>query len=443
MKAKKRILALVCAVSALTATAASAQWQFAGYDTTNPPEYGKIYNEILNGKYTSKQKIEKLDPEAAEWKFEGYELQYPHAGYERLYLEGNAQKAITRKTSRFPQWETRFRDFMWEVCGDHRIYQRQQTKINNSYWAWDFGADAYDESLVFVPTTRYAAVTDSFGLYGIANLDPNGNYVFDINNNVYNDEKYTLYADFGVMPKAFNVKLDEEGNPTKEIVDGDFFNAENLSRLDENTHEFAVSDWEIAQNLDIMKSKFVTGPSYYGENGTKDVAAMYYANREYNWAWDADTVVNTHETEIGWTKPQYEMAEPYFYYQYLIVDGLVMDGRADTPRIYRRTGGKASPDIEWRYAFVEADYPFNVVEYKFIRDNDGKMVQAFDENGVPEFRYPSGEFGNSYFKVTDTEIQYWIKDAKGDRMVESISRNDSDFGSWYEGYMNGGAYVTQ
>ncbi|MDD6734985.1 MAG: hypothetical protein PUE13_01580 [Clostridiales bacterium] len=441
MKSKK-ITALCCAITALTCASASAQWQFAGYDTTNPPEYGKIFNEVIDGKYTSKQKIEKLEPEAAEWKFEGYELQYPHAGYERLYLEGNIQRGITRTTSQFPQWETKFRDFMWEVSGEHRIFQRQQTKINNKYWEWDFGGNAYDESLVFVPTTRYATVTDSFEDYGIANLDMDGNYVFDINGNIYNEEKYTLYSDFNVMPRAFNVKLDEEGNPTKEIVEGDFFDSANLSVLDEN-NQFAVTDWDIAQYIELMKSKFVTGPSYYGENGTKDVAAMYFANKDYGWNWDWDTVINTREAQIDWTKPVYEMAEPYNYYQYLIVNGLVMDGRNDTPRIYRFTGGKATPDVEWKYAFVEADYPYNIVEYKFIRGNDGKMVQAYDENGVPEHRYPSGEFGNSYFKVTDTEVQYWIRDTKGDRMVDSISRTDSDFGNWYEGYINAAGYVTE
>ncbi len=89
MKSAKRISAFVMAVAKLT-TAASAEWQFAGYDTTNPTAYGKIYNEIIAGKYTSKQKVDTVKEEDVSWKFEGYELSYPHIGYERLYLEGNA-----------------------------------------------------------------------------------------------------------------------------------------------------------------------------------------------------------------------------------------------------------------------------------------------------------------------------------------------------------------
>ena len=438
---RKNILTIAVAVSLLAATAASAEWRFAGYDTTNPPEYGKIYNEVLNGKYTSKQKVDPVAQKDVEWKFEGYELAYPHAGYERLYLEGNAQKAITRTTSAFPQWETRFRDYMWEVSGDHKIYQRQQTKINNKYWAWDFGKDAYDESYVFVPTTRYAAVTVDYRNYGFANLDTDGNYVFDVNGNIYNEEKYELYADFEVMPEAFNVILDEYGNPTKEIKAGDFFHSDNLSLLDA-TNQFAVADWEIAEQIDNMQSKFVTGPSYYGENPTKDVAAMYYQNLGSEWTWDSDTVVKNHKATISWTTPEYEMTEPYYYYQYLVVNGVKMDGHNDTPRIYRYTGGKANPQTQWKYAFVEADYPYNIVEYKYIIGNDGKWHQAFDENGEAVYRYPTGDFGRSYFKVTDTEIQYWVKDAKGDYMLDSINRANADFGNWYEGYVNAAGYVT-
>lgn len=441
MKIKvKKIAAVVCTTALVSSITAAASWEFAGYDTTMPDSYGKIYNEVIGGKYTSKTKLEPVAKEDVQWKFEGYELAFPHAGYERLYLEGNAQKNITRTVSSFPQWETRFKDFMWEVAGEHRIYQRQQTKINNKTWVWDFGKDATDEAKVFVPTTRNAKVDVEFRPYGIANLDNNGNYVYDVSGKVYNKEKHTLYKDFNAMPAAFNVTLDEKGNPTKEIAEGDFFHSSNLSRINGEDGSYAVSDWEIAQHIDIAESKFVTGPSFYGENPTKDVADMYYNVYNPAWAWDADTVRIRKSAEIGWTNPVYEMAEPYNYYQYLIVNGVVMDGRADTPRIWRYTNGKATPKVEWKYAFVEAAYPYNVVEYKYISDVNGKMVQAY-ENGEAVYRYPTGEFGNYHIKVTDTEIQVWIKDAKGDYMIDSVSRVNADFGGGYAGYVGAAGYV--
>lgn len=209
MKFTKRFIALVNAAAVFSSVTASAAWEFAGYDTTNPPEYSKIYNEVIGGKYTSKTKTDALSEKDVAWKLEGYELQYPHAGYERLYLEGNAQKNITRTTNLFPQWETRFKDFMWDIAkdetGGHLIYQRQQTMINNKYWAWDFGKDAYDDAMVFVPTTRHAEVTEEFKNYGIANLDLNGNYIFDRAGNTHNAEKTAVYNKFG-MPMAIPQK---------------------------------------------------------------------------------------------------------------------------------------------------------------------------------------------------------------------------------------------
>lgn len=133
---------------------------FAGYDTTDPENPNRIYNEVINGRYTNKQVLVPVTPE---WRIEGYETAYPHAGYSRMYLDGKAQD-ITHFNNLFPQWETRNKDYMWEiVCdenGNHMIWQRQQTKINNKTWQWDFGNDALGvpDSLVMQRTNRAAYV---------------------------------------------------------------------------------------------------------------------------------------------------------------------------------------------------------------------------------------------------------------------------------------------
>ena len=441
----KCTVSLICLVALIGSMSVSAAWEFAGYDTTTPPEYSKIYNEVLNGSYTSKQKIEKLDEEDVKWKFEGYELAYPHVGYERLYLEGNPQKAITRLANLYPQWETRFRDFMWEVCGDHRIYQRQQTKINGKYWAWDFGNDALGvaDETVFVPTNRFAETTDSFKSCGVANLDNDGNYVFDKNGNVYNADMYKVYAGpfTNSMPDAFNVMSDAEGNPTKEIAEGDLLHINSLSQIDESTGNYVVTDEMIANYIDIPYTKFVTGPSFYGENPTKDVAAMYIENSDYGWDWDADTAIIKNDASINWTTPIYEMAEPYNYFQFLIVNGLVLDGRNDTPCVKRYTGGKADPKVEWKYCYAQADAPYEIIEVKYIEDNDGKMVMAVDELGNPIVRIPTGKYANSYFVVTDTAVELWIKDDVKSYKLETYPRANGPFGGAYYGYTSGAAYI--
>jgi len=63
MKCKKSLIAgVICSVIAFGSLSVSAEWIDAGYDTTNPPNYYKIQNEVLYGKLTSNQK-EVLLPE--------------------------------------------------------------------------------------------------------------------------------------------------------------------------------------------------------------------------------------------------------------------------------------------------------------------------------------------------------------------------------------------
>ena len=447
---KKTVVSLLsCAMMAGSISSVSAAWEFAGYDTTTPPFYSKIYNEKINGSYTSKTKSEPVLEKDVAWKSEGFELAYPHAGYERLYLEGNAQ-SITRYDGQLPQWETRFKDFLWEVAGEHRIYQRQQTKIPNIGWRWDYGNEAFgiSDSQLFVPTTRTAETTSKYLPYGVASFDMEGKLISDEQKALYESSYVDLGAylyDYGYGEGVFNygpytVTLDEEGNPTKEIADWTFFSDEVLSELDANG-QYVVSDAELAAKVALIGSKFVTGPSFYGENPTKDVAAMYIdlIKNEYDpeaWYWDSDSVVHL-LADISWTAPQFEMEEPYNYYQYLVVNGLVFDGRNDLPRVYRFTGGKANPKVEWKYQWSEKDYPYNVIEFKYV---DGK--QAFDLAGNPIYRVPTGEYGNIYFKTTATEIQLWVKDARGgNTMIDSFSKVDGYFGGGLAGFVPATGYA--
>ena len=448
---KKTVLSLLSCTIMAGSISVSAAWEFAGYDTTMPPSYGKIFNEKINGEYTSKTKTEAVAEECVVWKNEGFELDFPHAGYERLYLEGNAQ-SITRHNGQLPQWETRFKDYLWEVAGEHRIYQRQQTKIPNIGWKWDFGNEAFgiSDDMLFVPTTRTASTTDKYLQYGIASFDMNGNLISNetkrLYDSVYVDLDNGLYdvgsSSEGYKYGPYTVKLDEEGNPTKEIVDNTYFSDENLSLLDENG-QYVITDEELAVKVALIGSKYVTGPSFYGENPTKDVAAMYtdLIRNGFDadeWFWDSDTVVHL-LADISWTAPQYEMEEPYNYYQYLVVNGLVFDGRNDLPRVYRYTSGKATPKVEWRYQWSERAYPYNVIEFKYV---DGK--QAFDLEGNPIYRVPTGEYGNIYFKTTPKEIQLWIKDSRGGNvMIEAFSRVNGNFGGGYAGYVPASGYAIQ
>lgn len=448
MKCKKSLIAgALCSAVAFSTLSVSAEWVDAGYDTTTPPSYYKIQNEVLYGKLTSNAKKVPVKSEDVEWKTEGYELDYPHVGYDRLYLEGNAQ-VITRYNGLYPQWQTQFRDFMWELKTidengngivdanetKHVVWERQQTNIPGIGWRWDFGNAnlGVSDFEVFVPTNKTETATVAWAPFGVGSYDMYGNKITD------RAEIASLYT--SMLGDYAWMTLDKvEGDPAKSPVDP-FFSAANLSQKDENG-AFAVTDEMIAKKLGaFIGAKTLTGRTYYGEDATKNVAYKYleafhggYVN---DWAWDND-VVKYMDAEISWTAPQFEMAEPYNYYQYLVINGLTFDGRNDTPRIFRFTGGKATPNVEWKYVFSEAEYPYNVIEVKYV---DG--VLAIDENTqLPIYRTTS-EFGNAYFKVTSNEIQLWVKDERGgDVMVDSASRTDANYGGYATGYTNGANWV--
>ena len=444
MRTKKMAAAAICAVMALGTATASAEWRSAGYDTTDLDNIGKIYNEVIGGKYTSKTKIDPLADEDIVWRAEGYELEYPHAGYDRLYLEGNKQQ-ITRYNNLFPQWETRFSDYFWELYGEHRIYQRQQTNIPGLGWRWDYSDIKSVDDTLFVPTTRNAVVTTDFKIYGVGPYDLDGNYV--------TPEVAAMYSRFGVDNEIFHVVPG-----TKEISENTFFHNENLSRVDENG-QYIVSDEEIADNAGSILSKLLTGPSLRGDSPTKDVAAEYLEHGDV-WQWDDDTL-KYGGGNVSWTGVMYESKEPYLLYQYLIINGVVFDGHNDLPRIYRYTGGKATPNVEWKYAFAEGDpehtvpdmvlkenyldingdtghlftqetHKHSIVEFKYL---DGKL--ACDDEGRPIWRY-SGEFENCYITTTDTQILVWITGV--DTPVQVIERANHDSG-YYAGYMGGANFV--
>lgn len=424
-KMKKIAAVALGAVMALSTVAVSAEWKFAGYDTTDLSNIGKIYNEVIDGDYTSKQKTEAVDPEDIEWKAEGFEYDYPHMGYDRLFIEGNAQKQV-KYNNTFPQWETRLKDYTWELCGDHRIWQRQQTNIPGAGWRWDYGVDKDVDANLYTPTTRFADTVDSYNVIGFADLDLNGEKI--------SEEVADMYKNFAVyvtVEDMLNTKVDVDGDGYAE----ELFSPAVLSARDA-WGQYVVSDEFIADYVASIQDKSVTGPSFHGEPATRNVAEEYLAvDGSTFWYWDADTV-RFGGGKVTWTDCKYEMADPYAYYQFMVINGVVCDGTGDKPYIYRYTGGKAAPVIEWKYItydeVVELDETYgtynanwyDVIEWKHI---DGKP--AYDEYGYPVLRIPTGEYANTYVNVTANEIQIWrTTDNGADELLDSIDRLHPAYG---------------
>lgn len=304
---------------------------FAGYDTTDPENPNRIYNEVINGRYTNKQVLVPVTPE---WRIEGYETAYPHAGYSRMYLDGKAQD-ITHFNNLFPQWETRNKDYMWEiVCdenGNHMIWQRQQTKINNKTWQWDFGNDALGvpDSLVMQRTNRAAyVVKKEFKDYGFGRYTKDGKAL--------SDEEVSMYADWGLTDviTAWNAFVDS-ARAKDENGDGVLSYEEKVTSLlsaRDDHGRYVLTDGMISDMIGVVENQYITAKFNKNSNdgiATKNVAAEYLKHRNDGWSWNYGTIrIKANGPSISWTDPAFtfENTDPYLQYQYLIVNGVIMDG---------------------------------------------------------------------------------------------------------------------
>ncbi len=431
----KKLVACIAIISVVATMGITAFAQtemdnmvFAGYDTTDPYNPNRIYNEVINGNYTNKQVLVPVSPS---WSAEGYESVYPYAGYDRMYLDGKKQ-SITRYNNSFPQWETRRRDYMWEVKYPYTIWERQQTKVNNKTWTWDFGNAAFSipDEILKTRTNRNAYVVDvSMKEYGFGRYDKSGNLL--------NLDEQRMYSDFSV--NAINV--------WNELVNN-VLTTEKLSARSADTNKYLMSDADIAAVIPVVYSKYITAKfDKKGNAGlaTKSVANEYLIHMNDGWEWDYDTFAIRNDAEISWTAPAYEMAEPYNYYQYLIVNGVVLDGTDGKDRILRYTGGKASPKITWKFAFFQnaKDANGNIVEnvYEVVEQKYVNGVVAVDVNNNPIYRVPTGEYGNTYFKLNGNMIEYWVVDKAGhSTLLSKVENWTGNLGGLIDSYISGTIY---
>lgn len=376
---------------------------FAGYDTTSPMNPNKVYNEVIGGKYTGKQVLVPVTPE---WRVEGYEADYPHAGYSRMYLEGNKQ-VYTAYNNLFPQWETRRVDYFWELKAPYYIYERQQTKIENKTWAWDYGNEKFgiaDTALLFKTAKQAVVISTEYKPYGFGRFTA--------------DAKRSLTTAENSMYNYFNVgNMTGWENQVKAMVS---------SERPDAYGNYSYTDEKIQSMIPVVYSKYMTAKFNATNNeglDTKSFAGEYLANASAGWEWDADALIVRYDATIGWSAPLYELDEPYYYYQFLIVNGVVMDGHklsdgSTVPYITRYTGGVATPVITWEFDHFEEYKPseglYEVVMRKFV---DGKATDTL--------RKPSGEYGKVYVKISANLIQVCVEDGAGNmRVLQSIKQGD-------------------
>ena len=425
-----------------------ADMEFVGYRVVgdeNPAEVNafKVYNESRNGVFTSKQVYVPVAEEDLTWKKGGNEAVYPYAGYDCLYIEGNKQPNITRYNGLTPQWATKKQDYAWEIAYPHTIWERQMTKVNNEQWTWDFGNEKFGISdfALCTPTVRNAVVEYNWNTYGIAKYNNAGEVITDA-------ETLNIYKRFGATEEFANVY--EEAITAWDYTVENILTPEILSARDD-LNRYIVTDELIQSVVPVVRNKYVTG-KYSASNDrglkTRDVIAEYKENGEA-WTWDNDSLKVEYIADIDWTAPEFLPFEPYSEYQYLIVNGIVLDGSLDAngvkkDLVYRFTGSVASPKVEWKFFCYEladnyfgdlSEHTYEIVERKYIdgvKALDVKYASLFDAaveynyidletagNVVADYVYRTltDEYGKGYFVPVEGGFEYWIAKADGSNAI--------------------------
>jgi hypothetical protein len=245
--------------------------------------------------------------------------------------------------------------------------------------------------------------------------DSNGNYIVDVKD---------LYERMGKEVSDFP-------------FDGDTALSSSVSLNDTDENGNYIWDNEsIASFITTYRSEFLTGPNYM-TGGNKLVDSLTYydeltdvTSSWYNPAANLDwfnphlIMESDRPSNIEWSGVCYEKDFPYNYYQYLIVDGVVLDGsyvapNVYLPRVFRYTGGQASPKVEWKYSFAEAAPPHKIYCEKFL---DGKATGV-----LGFFEQRAGRFGIVVYGETKGELDYKLKSVYG---VQDYELDDVE----YKGY---------
>lgn len=375
------VIGLVVLATSFGVFAAKEEKVFRGYDVTDYAVasglHAKIYDVYVNGIPTGKEVVEGYASKI-EWKFDFYELAYPHLGYERLYLDGVYTSAY-RCTNTIAPWAQEYRNDMWEVKYPYNIYQRLYTDVpGKGFVAVSTEFPEY-ENILFKFSGKEAKVTQEYKPFGFAQYKVNSSNdvicVLDEMSNFVNVQEFPV----------------------------NFLTTANLSSRYDNG-QYVISDYEIANSIQRYNSEFLTGPNYK-TGGTKTIDTFSDCFENENPVFWYNQIVKESDrfVEVSWTDPAFEAAAPYAYYQYLVIDGVVMDGHQIRhgvkdevaeylPYIYRYTGGYASPKVEWKLDGVEAVWPHAAYERKYLTDANGKVVVTDD------LRY-NGEYGKMIGKA--------------------------------------------
>ena len=292
---------------------------------------------------------------------------------------------------------------------------------------------------------------------------------------VLSDEEVSMYADWGLSDVITNWTAFVEAAKAKDS-DGDGVLSYDekvtslLSQRDDHGR-YVITDADISAMIGVVENQYITAKFSKNSNdglATRNIAEEYLKHRNDGWNWNYGTLrVKAEGPAISWTDPAvtFENTDPYLQYQYLVVNGVAMDGhyigldkngnKLYADKIIRYTGGKATPNITWKFAFfrkaidkdgTEIPNVYEVVEQKFVNGQPGYDGFVTDKNGNvvgnPIYRIPTGRYGNTYFKLNGNKIELWVTDEYGNKgILETFENKTGNLGGLIDAYTTGMIHV--
>ena len=408
MKNTKKVLAgvlCVATVAASTTAFAGNSWKFKGYSTEDWNVSNGVYNKMwyevdARGIPTGREKYEGVASKV-EWKHEFYERDYPHAEVNRLYLDEQATEVLG-DSGAFADWEMKYEPEMWEVQYPYRIYERLKTNIPGIGWyANTLEHRGVTEADLLKYLGKNEPVTQTyeyfgFGPYRIINKDVieqdnyrpgkeqalyNGHYWYegatDLDGNYIVDSS-KLLDDFGIDSSLpFYEAYCADCETTTPHIATDVVNDNECLSCWNAWNGYDVSNAKIANNIHVFKSEYLVGKDYVKGGNQKIDTATYYTKTLNAGMFNPHFIIDTNRdnvASIAWTNEMYEHDYvishnmlPNKQYQYLIVDGVILDGR----RIGTDWSLGTDPAVNGIYLPTVYRYVGNVLGYEQFSSDKG------------------------------------------------------------------------
>lgn len=477
---KKLIIGVSAALIGISSavSASALEWRIKGYDTSRLEKeahdtyrIGIVYEQYENNGYAtlptgivadaSTAAAYGLKPYArATFSAPNFEKAWPNREYVTLYADGKDTGKVLYNGVK-ENLTYRKANFMWELADPHRIYRRTQALINNSWYTdetypveyagdvakvtseydnyYGFGYwHKHDKSIHYMPDENYWSKGYAANLKAYApNIDENL-YLADEQGNwtsngivIYNALKpgastdltaYYIPAERIKIKKTFSLEVagpmfnyDGSVTPGKEFAD-------------------VYPAWLVAEEGVMLKD----GKKVSLDNPNKtlsDYAVPELVKHVYTY--NGSTAV----CDTKWVLGGFELDAPYRYYEYLEVDGVLLDGSNGIPKVYRYIG-TANVTAVYRSSSKLSNpaYYWNdeVQKFEFLVDTT-----------VTETLYYNGEYLTSrvvkYIQQDKSKVfgqldykEEWVwKDGKNQKTVTAVLKGTALDGTYYEAVFKG------